>query len=176
MSGDERTARSLAASSGRTVRNADQVQFRTRRNLRKTIEGQITHSKSESPVAISACAISAFQSYCLVRARGFTSHQQHTPAVLRLTNRNFRVCRAAPDSNKHGNHIQLASRIHSQKSRRRLRLGPHSNCRTKSKPPPRGRPKENPARKTKGGVSDTLITWGKEGQSAPASGRMGEKF
>jgi hypothetical protein len=35
---------------------------------------------------------------------------------------------------------------------------------------------ENPARKTKGGVSDTLITWGKEGQSAPlreTSGRAG---
>jgi hypothetical protein len=175
MSGGERTARSLAASSGRTVRNADQVQFRTRRNLRKTIEGQITHSKSESPVAISACAISAFQSYCLVRARSFTSHQQHTPAVLRLTNRNFRVCRAAPDSNKHGNHIQLASQIHSQKSRNRLRLGPHSNCLTKSNPP-RGGQKKIPPEKTKGGVSDTLITWGKEGQSAPlreTSGRAG---
>jgi hypothetical protein len=151
MSGDERTARSLAASSGRTVRNADQVQFRTRRNLRKTIEGQITHSKSESPVAISACAISAFQSYCLVRARSFTSHQQHTPAVLRLTNRNFRVCRAAPDSNKHGNHIQLASQIHSQKSRNRLRLGPHSNCRTKSKPRLGGGQKKIPPERLRAG-------------------------
>jgi hypothetical protein len=119
MSGDERTARSLAASSGRTVRNADQVQFRTRRNLRKTIEGQITNSKTESPVAISTGAISAFQSYCLARSRSFTSHQQHTAGVLRLTNRNFRVCRAAPDGNKHGDHIQLASQIHRQKSRKR---------------------------------------------------------
>jgi hypothetical protein len=74
-----------AASSGRTVRNADQIELRIRRNLRKTIEGQITHSKSESPVAISTGGISAFQS-----DYGFTSHQQHTAAVLRLTNRNFR--------------------------------------------------------------------------------------
>jgi hypothetical protein len=167
MSGDERTARSLAASSGRTVRNADQVQFRTRRNLRKTIEGQITHSKSESPVAISACAISAFQSYCLVRARSFTSHQQHTPAVLRLTNRNFRVCRAAPDSNKHGNHIQLASQIHSQKSRNRLRLGPHSNCRTKSTPRLGAAKKKTPPERLRAGSRTRSSLGGKEGQSAP---------
>jgi hypothetical protein len=102
------------ASSGPTVRNADQVQFRTRRNLRKTIEGQITYSKSESPVAISTCAIFAFQSNCLARSRSFTSHKQHAAAVLGLTNRNFRVCRAAPDGNEHRNHIQLASQIHSQ--------------------------------------------------------------
>jgi hypothetical protein len=115
------------ASSGRAVRNADQVQLQTRPDLRKTIKGQIPHSKSESPVAISTCAISAFQSYCLARSRSFTSHQQHTPGVLRLTNRNFRICSAAPDGNKHGNDIQLAS--HTEYSRGHLPERPATRTR-----------------------------------------------
>jgi hypothetical protein len=92
-------------SPGLAIRNADQVQLRTGSNIGKAIGWQIGHSKLKSPVAIRTCLVSACQSYCLARPRGFTSHQQHTAGVLRLANRNFRVCRAAPDGNKRRNDI-----------------------------------------------------------------------